>query len=161
MLFTDIVGSSQLWEEHPASMSDALSRHDMLVRKAISDHSGHVFKTVGDAFCIAFTAASNGVLAAVAIQRAVWNERWPEDCEIRVRAALHTGECIERSGDYFGPAVNRVARLVASAHGGQTVLSRVTADLVRGALPEGTTLRNLGIIRLKDLGQPELTLIHI
>ncbi len=155
LLFTDIEGSSHLWEEHPASMSGALARHDEIVDKTVRDHSGHVFKTVGDAFCVAFASASNAVTAAAALQRAIWSEQWPEDCEIRVRIALHTGECIERSADYFGPAVNRVARLVSSACGGQTVMSRVTADLVRGALPQGATLRNLGTLRLKDLGQPE------
>ena len=155
LLFTDIVGSSRMWEEHPSSMSEALARHDELIPKTISDHSGHVFKGAGDGFCIAFASASQAVLAAAALQRAIWDEPWPEGCEIRVRVALHTGECIERSGDYFGPAVNRVARLVSSAHGGQTVMSRVTADLARSALPQGTTLRNLGILRLKDLGQPE------
>ena len=155
LLFTDIVGSSRMWEEHPSSMSEALARHDELIPKTTSDHSGHVFKTAGDGFCIAFASASQAVLAAAALQRAIWDEPWPEGCEIRVRVALHTGECIERSGDYFGPAVNRVARLVSSAHGGQTVMSRVTADLARSALPQGTTLRNLGILRLKDLGQPE------
>ena len=72
-----------------------------------------------------------------------------------MRIALHTGECVERSDDYFGPPVNRIARLVASAHGGQTVVSRVTADLVRDGLPTGATLQNLGVLRLKGLGQPE------
>jgi predicted ATPase/class 3 adenylate cyclase len=155
LLFTDIEGSSRLWEEHPSSMSEALARHDELIRGTVCDHSGHVFKTVGDAFCVAFASASDAVRAAAAVQRAIWDEPWPEDCEIRVRVALHTGECVERSGDYFGPTVNRVARLVPSAHGGQTVLSRVTADLVRDALPQGAALENLGILRLKGLGQPE------
>ena len=155
LLFTDIEGSSRLWEEHPSSMSEALARHDELIRVAIGEHSGHVFKTVGDAFCVAFTSASDAVLAAAALQRAIWDEPWPETCEIRVRVAMHTGECIERSGDYLGPTVNRVARLVPSAHGGQTIVSRVTTDLVRDALPQRTTLRNLGILRLKGLGQPE------
>ncbi len=155
LLFTDIEGSSRLWEEHPAAMSEALGRHDELVRKTIGDHSGHVFKTVGDAFCAAFTTATDAVLAAAAVQHVIWDEPWPEQCEIRVRIALHTGECVERSGDYFGPTVNRIARLVSSAHGGQTVVSRVTADLVRDGLPPGATLQNLGILRLKGLGQPE------
>ena len=95
------------------------------------------------------------MLAAAAVQHVIWDEPWPEECEIRVRIALHTGECVERSGDYFGPTVNRIARLVSSAHGGQTVVSRVTADLVRDGLPPGATLQNLGILRLKGLGQPE------
>jgi predicted ATPase/class 3 adenylate cyclase len=155
LLFTDIEGSSRLWEEHPSSMPEALARHDELIRMTVGEHSGHVFKTVGDAFCVAFTSASDAVLAAAALQRVIWDEPWPESCEIRVRVAMHTGECIERSGDYFGPTVNRVARLVPSAHGGQTVLSRVTADLVRDALPQDATLQNLGILRLKGLGQPE------
>lgn len=155
LLFTDIEGSSRLWEQHPTAMSEALRRHDELVRKVIGDHAGHVFKTVGDAFCAAFTTATDAVLAAAAVQHAIWNEQWPPECEIRVRIALHTGECVERAGDYFGPTVNRIARLVSSAHGGQTLVSRVTADLVRDRLPPGTALQNLGILRLKGLGQPE------
>ena len=155
LLFTDIEGSSRLWEEHPAAMSRALGRHDELVRKTIVDHSGHVFKTVGDAFCATFATASDAVLAAAALQHVIWDEPWPDECQIRLRIALHTGECVERSDDYFGPPVNRIARLVASAHGGQTIVSRVTADLVRDGLPTGATLQNLGVLRLRGLGQPE------
>jgi predicted ATPase/class 3 adenylate cyclase len=155
LLFTDIEGSTRMWEEHAATMSKTLIRHDELIRRALRDHSGYIFKTVGDAFCAAFATASDAVRAAIALQRTVWAEDWPEECDVRVRVALHTGECDERDGDYFGPPVNRVARLVSSAHGGQTFLSRVTAEFVGGSLPPGVTLKDLGILRLKDLGQPE------
>ncbi len=88
-------------------------------------------------------------------QRAVYAEPWPEEVNLRVRAALHTGECEERDGDYFGPAVNRVARLVATAHGGEVVVSRSTAEVLGDRLPAGAQLVNLGSHDLKDLDRPE------
>ncbi len=155
LFFTDIEGSTRLWEEHPEEMSSALRRHDALLRSTIDSTGGYVFKTVGDSFCAAFAAAKDAVEAAATAQRAIRAERWPDDVPVRVRMALHTGECEERGGDYFGPAVNRTARLESAAHGGQVVLSRSTADLVRDRLPTGCTLVDLGTHRLKDLDRPE------
>ena len=111
LLFTDIEGSTRMWEQHASAMSAALKRHDQLIRTVLVENSGYVFKTMGDAFCTAFASSSSAVQAAVALQRAVWNETWPESCDIRIRVALHSGECEERDGDYFGPTVNRVARV--------------------------------------------------
>ena len=155
LLFTDIEGSTRLWEAHPDAMRDALSRHDVVVRDAIEEAGGYVFKTVGDAFCVAFSAATDAVRAAVSVQQALAAEVWPEPVSIRVRMALHTGECSERDGDYFGTTVNRAARLEALAHGGQIVVSGATAGVLSGALPEGVVLRDLGEHRLKDLATPE------
>lgn len=104
LLFTDIDGSSALWESHREEMRVALARHDELLRGAIESSAGHVFKTVGDAFCAAFGAAEQALAAAVAAQRAIAAERWPEPLVLRVRMGMHSGVCSERGGDYFGPS---------------------------------------------------------
>jgi predicted ATPase/class 3 adenylate cyclase len=152
---TDIEGSTRLWEEYPESMSTALRRHDELMRTAIEGAGGYVFKEVGDSFCAAFATASDAVRAAATAQEALGGEVWPEPIDLRVRIALHTGSCEERGGDFFGPAVNRVARLEAVAHGGQVLVSGVTAHLLSDTIPRHTSLRDLGAHRLKDLSQPE------
>ena len=154
-LFTDIEGSTSLWERHAAQMSVALIRHDALLRAAIVDHGGHVFKTVGDAFCAIFASAPDALAATWASQRAIVSEPWPEATPLRVRMALHTGPAEERDGDYFGPTLNRVARLLSAGHGGQILLSEATAALVRPSLSDGVELRDLGEHRLKDLAEPE------
>ena len=156
LLMTDIEGSTRLWEDHPEAMSEALRRHDDLMLTAIERSGGYVFKTVGDAFCAAFPTATDALQAAEAAQRTLIAEPWPEGATVRVRMAFHTGECEERDGDYFGPAVNRVARLTAVAHGGQVVLSQATAEVVRDHLPPGVSLRDMGTHRLKDLSRPEV-----
>jgi predicted ATPase/class 3 adenylate cyclase len=153
--FTDIEGSTQRWERAPAAMQAAVRRHDELVRAAIVAHGGHVFKTVGDAFCAAFARPVDAVSAMLAAQGALAGEDFSAVEGIRVRAAIHTGVADERDRDYFGPAVNRVARLLAIGHGGQILLSGVTSDLVQGALPAQATLRDLGAHRLRDLARPE------
>ncbi len=155
LLFTDIVGSTRLWEEHPEAMRGALERHNQLLGEAIESEGGSIFKTVGDAFCASFDQAPAALRAALAAQRALAAEQWPEPIVIAVRMGLHSGTCVERDGDYFGPVVNRVARLEAVAHGGQVVLSEATSDLLRDALPDGCALADLGHHRLKDLDRPE------
>jgi predicted ATPase/class 3 adenylate cyclase len=155
LLFTDIEGSTQHWEEQRAAMPEALRRHDELLRTAIEAHSGHVFKTMGDAFCAAFSRAPDAVAAAADAQRALAAEDWSAIGGLAVRMALHSGTTDERESDYFGPTVNRVARLLATAHGGQVVVSGSTAPLVRGVMPERTELRDLGEHRLKDLVERE------
>ncbi|HLK44551.1 MAG TPA: NB-ARC domain-containing protein, partial [Acidimicrobiales bacterium] len=114
-----------------------------------------MFKTVGDAFCASFATAEAAIVAAADAQRALCAERWDDHATIAVRMAVHTGACQERDGDYFGPPVNRVARLEAAAHGGQVVLSHTVAQLVADSLPAGVELRALGEHRLKDLQRPE------
>ncbi|MSP12305.1 MAG: adenylate/guanylate cyclase domain-containing protein [Chloroflexi bacterium] len=160
-LFTDIEGSTRLWQAHPEAMQAALARHDALLRATIEAHSGYVFKTVGDEFCAAFDAAPAALAAALAIQRALTAEDWtagaglPRPAAIKVRAALHTGAADVRDGDYFGATLSRVARLMAAGHGGQTLLSHTTQVLVQDALPAGVTLLDLGERRLRDLVRPE------
>jgi predicted ATPase/class 3 adenylate cyclase len=153
--FTDIEGSTRRWERDRAAMQAAVRRHDELMRGAILEHGGYVFKTVGDAYCAAFARPEDAVAAMLAAQRALSTEDFSAVDGIRVRAAIHTGTADERDGDYFGPAVNRVARLLAIAHGGQVLASGVTTGLVQGALPPTTSLRDLGEHRLKDLIHPE------
>ncbi len=151
-LFTDIEGSTKLWELYPEPMRLALAHHDILLRQTIQQHNGYVFKTIGDAFCAAFSTATDGLNAALAAQQALHTEPWPQEIEtLRVRMALHTGVAEEREGDYFGPSVNRVARLLAIGHGGQTLLSQA----VRQLLSADTPLADQGTHRLKDLQQPE------
>jgi class 3 adenylate cyclase len=154
-LFTDIEGSTRMWERSPKAMQVALARHDELLRRAVEERGGYVFKTVGDAFCCAFTTAPDALEAALDAQRLLFEERWAESDPLRVRMALHMGAAEERNGDYFGPPVNRVARLLSAAHGGQVLLSLATQELVRDQLPKGTSLRDLGEHRLKDLFRPE------
>src|SRR5215204_6275239 len=154
-LFTDIEGSTRLWEHDAQAMQAALARHDELLRGAIEERGGYVFKTVGDAFCAAFLTAPDALEAALEIQHRLLSSEWQQNEPLRVRMALHTGAAQERDEDYFGPPVNRVARLLSAAHGGQVLLSLPTQELVRDQLPTGTTLRDLGEHRLKDLFRPE------
>jgi predicted ATPase/class 3 adenylate cyclase len=154
-LFTDIEGSTGMWDRSRQAMQAALARHDELLRRSIEEHGGYVFKTVGDAFCAVFPTAPDALEAALDAQRLVLKERWAESDPLRVRMTLHTGAAEERDGDYFGPPVNRVARLLTAAHGGQVLLSLPTQELVRDQLPKGTSLRDLGEYRLKDLFRPE------
>ena len=155
LLMTDIESSTRLWEEHPEQMALALRRHDELLRNAIEGNRGHVVKTMGDAFHAAFRTAEDAAAAAVEIQQLIANEPWPAPTGLRVRVAVHTGHCEERDGDYYGPAVNRVARLVAIGHGGQVLLSGTTAELLEDVPERRVALRELGLHGLKDMGRPE------
>jgi predicted ATPase/class 3 adenylate cyclase len=156
-LFTDIEGSTKLWERDTEAMQDALTRHDAILHGVINEHDGYVFKTVGDAFCCAFSRATDALEASLEAQRALLTEEgWPEEAgPLRVRMALHAGATEEKDGDYFGPPVNRVARLLSAAHGGQVLLSLATQELVRDQLPPDLELQDLGVRRLKDLFGPE------
>jgi len=154
-LFTDVEGSTALWEKYSNAMSEVLSRHDEVLRTAIKAHNGHVFKTVGDAFHATFSTAPDALEAALEAQRVLLHEEWPETGPLRVRMALHTGAAEEREGDYFGPSLNTVARLLSAGHGEQILLSLATRELVRDRLPEESGLRDLGERRLKDLSSPE------
>ncbi len=154
-LFTDIEGSARLWEGNPDAMRRALHRHDELVEAAIIAANGNVFKKLGDAMCAAFQRASEAVEAAVLIQRQLLAEPWPTRSPLRVRIGLHSGEAEQRSGDYFGDAVNRVARLMTAGHGGQTLLSESTQQLLDDRLPPDCELRDHGLHRLRNLARPE------
>src|ERR1051326_6366167 len=122
-LFTDIEGSTRLWERCPDAMRFALARHDLLLRNVIGRHHGYIFKTVGDAFCAAFPTALEALTAAIEIHLALLEEVWGETGPLRVRIGLHTGEAEERDNDYFGQTLNRVARLQSIGHGQQPLRS--------------------------------------
>jgi predicted ATPase/class 3 adenylate cyclase len=154
-LFTDIEGSTRLWERYPEAMSEALARHDDILRTVIEANNGRIFKTAGDGVHAIFLAAPYALEAALEAQRALLREEWAETGPLRVRMALHTGTAEERDGDYFGPSMNRVARLLSAGHGGQVLLTSPTQELVRDQLPTGTWLSDLGKKRLKDLSRPE------
>ncbi len=155
-LYTDIESSTKRWEAHPDAMKAAVERHDVILRQAIQEHGGIVFRTMGDAFCASFHTAPPALLAALASQRVLTSESWDERLgPVRVRMALHTGIGDVRDGDYVGTPLNRIARLLSAGHGGQILLSRTTADLLSDALPDGTQMRDLGLRELKDLQRPE------
>src|SRR5688572_4946586 len=136
-------------------MRHALARHDALLRAAITEHGGHVVKTMGDAFHAAFSRAPDALATVVDGQRRLGDEPWGDVGPLRVRMALHTGTAEERDGDYYGPPLNRAARLMSAGHGGQILLSEVTAALTRDALPPDARLIDLGVHRLKDLSESE------
>jgi predicted ATPase/class 3 adenylate cyclase len=154
-LFSDIEGSTKKWEQQPDAMRVALASHDRLLRQAFEAAGGFVFKTIGDAFCVAFDTPQGALVGALEAQRALRAAEWGETGELKVRMALHTGAAEHRDGDYFGQALNRVARMLAAAHGGQVLLSLPTQELVRDVLPTGVGLRALGEHRLRDLARPE------
>src|SRR5437588_2138479 len=161
-LFTDVEGSTRLWEQHPDSMRDALGQHDAILRSAVESSHGQVVKTTGDGLHAVFASAVDCVNACLRAQRGLAQESWGETGPIRVRMGLHAGEAAAREGDYYGPAVNRAARIMSAAHGGQVLLSSTAAGLVMDQLPDGSTLRDLGEHQLKDLGRAErvFQLIH-
>ena len=149
-LFTDVEGSTRLWDEHDDDMDRALEAHDQILHDAIAAEAGYVFSTQGDAFAAAFDSAAAAARAAASIQRALESHEWPPSAEIKVRIGLHVGEAHERDGDYFGPTLNRAARIMSAAHGGQTVCSATFA-----ALAGFDRMVDLGEHRLKDLAAPE------
>ena len=154
LLFTDVVGSTQLWEEHPHAMREAVARHDEVVRNAIESHGGQVVKMTGDGGLGVFASAHDAIAAAIASQLALGLEPWGATAPHAVRMGIHTGSVELRAGKYFGSLVNRGARLVAVAHGGQVVVSRAAQELVEDMLDESVELVGLGAHRLRDLSHP-------
>ncbi|MFK8024538.1 MAG: adenylate/guanylate cyclase domain-containing protein [Ilumatobacter sp.] len=151
--FTDVEGSTSLWERDPEGMEAALAEHDQRLQAAIDRHDGYVFTTAGDSFAVSFPTALGALEAAIEAQR-----RLREPCAgltIRVRMGLHSGLASVRDGDYFGAAVNRCARIMSAGHGGQILVSGATAALIETSLPSDVDLVDLGEHRLKDLLRPE------
>ena len=153
-LFSDIEGSSLKWLNHRAAMQEALRAHDDILRSAISAHGGEVFKTGGDAFNAAFRRPSDAVGAAITAQQALARHDWSAVDGIAVRMAVHVGTAEKRDGDYFGPALNRVARLLTLGHGGQVLVTSSAAELVAAERENRHTLRHLGAHPLDDPLQP-------
>ncbi|MEX2556435.1 MAG: AAA family ATPase [Actinomycetota bacterium] len=156
-LFTDIEGSTPLWERHPDAMRRALAHHNELVADAVERHHGRLLleKGEGDSTFSVFERATDAVGCALALQLKFGAESWPEEIAIRVRMSVHTGEAELRGGAYTGNTTNRAARIRSLARGGQILLSQTTAGLVRGALGTGAALADLGEHRLKGLAQEE------
>jgi predicted ATPase/class 3 adenylate cyclase len=152
-LFTDIEGSTQLWEKYPGAMKEALAKHDSILRAAIESSGGQVIKTTGDGVHGVFEKAIDAISATLTAQRALQGPIC--DIQFRVRMGLHTGEAEMRGSDYYGQALNRAARLLSVGHGGQILLSSVSAELAREHLPPDVSLLDLGEHRLRDLIRPE------
>ncbi|RWO21080.1 MAG: adenylate/guanylate cyclase domain-containing protein [Mesorhizobium sp.] len=154
-LLSDVEGSTRLWEGDEGTMGAAIARHYELLDAAITLHGGvrPVEQGEGDSVVGVFARPSDAIAAALHAQRTFAHEPWPGGQVLRIRIALHTGEAQLRGNDYYvGRTVIRCARLRAIAHGGQTVLSGATRDLVADRLPDDADLRDLGSHRLKDLG---------
>jgi class 3 adenylate cyclase len=122
-VFTDLESSTRLWERFPDAMTPAVERHDAILRDAVEGSGGRVVKIMGDGLMAVFSSAANSIEACLRAQRALQEEAWGETGPLRVRMGIHAGEALPRAGDFFGPAVNRAARIMAAAHGGQVVLS--------------------------------------
>jgi predicted ATPase/class 3 adenylate cyclase len=155
-LFTDIEGSTQLWEQHPPAMEVAQARHDRILREAIESNKGYVFQVIGDEFSAAFEIAELAVRAAVKSQVDLQAENWGET-PIRVRMGIHTGKAeVQEDGLYRGyVTLSHAQRLMSAGHGGQVLLSSATQELAQDDLPEGVELRDLGRRQLKDLSRSE------
>ncbi len=154
-LFADVESSTRLWEDHPEDMAPALARHDSIFADAIEQAHGKLVKSTGDGGLAVFDTVGDAVNAALATQKALLRERWGTTGPIRVRMGIHSGESESRDGDYYGTAVNRTARIMAAGHGGQMLISGISSQMVAKSLPVDTTLRDLGLHRLKDLTVPE------
>jgi predicted ATPase/class 3 adenylate cyclase len=154
-LFTDLESSTRLWQRFPDAMKTAIERHDAILRDAVERDGGIVVKTTGDGLMAVFSSVADGAAACVEAQKRLQGEEWGEVGDLRVRMGMHVGEAHERAGDYVGPPVNRAARIMAAAHGGQILLSSLAAQLADGHLSPDAELRDLGEHRLRDLFQPE------
>ena len=161
-VFADLESSTRLWETVPDAMAAALERHDVILNGAVKSSNGRVLKGTGDGIMAVFSSAPHAVKACLEAQQRLQDEPWRETGPLRTRMGIHTGEPQARGGDYFGPPVNRAARIMAAAHGGQVLLSTVAAGLARDRLPDDASLRDLGEQRLKDLLQSEriFQLVH-
>jgi predicted ATPase/class 3 adenylate cyclase len=154
-LLTDVEGSTRLWEDHPVAMRASLATHDRLLRDAVAASNGTIVKTTGDGILAIFGDPVAAIDAAIAGQRALRDAIWETTGVLRVRMALHAGTAESRDGDYFGPALNRVSRILAIGHGGQILCSAVVAVLAQDRLPARAELVDLGSHRLRDLDRSE------
>ena len=155
-LFTDMEGSTRLWDEFPAAMNDALTRHDEILAGVAEAHDGYVFSRAGDGWGVAFASSAEAVRAALEIQQRISDEDWPASIgAIRLRMGLHAGVANQRDGDFFGTAVNRAARVSAAANGGQVFLTEAVRALIADDPAADWQLHDLGEHRLRDLTRAE------
>ena len=153
-LFTDIEGSTRLVEKLGDGYGAVLDVHNEILRSAIAENGGIAVSTEGDSFFAVFTNAEDAVAAAIDGQMRLHRHAWPDEVSVAVRMGLHTGAGTLGGDNYTGIDVHRAARIAAAGHGGQVILSRETADAVSGLLPDGVTVRDLGVHRLRDLASP-------
>jgi predicted ATPase/class 3 adenylate cyclase len=154
-LFTDIEGSTRLWEQEPERMRPALARHDAIAKTAVERHHGAIVKMAGDGIHAAFNDPLDAIDATLELQQALADPETTGGIALRIRCGLHAGVDERRDNDFFGRAVNRAARITSVAHGGQVLLSEAVAVLIRERLPADVSLRDLGSVRLRDLASPE------
>jgi predicted ATPase/class 3 adenylate cyclase len=154
-LFTDIEGSTRMWEEDSERMGPALARHDAIARAAVERNRGVVVKKAGDGLHAVFHDACDALSATVELQLALADPQATAGVPLQVRCGLHAGAAEPRDGDFYGTAVNRAARIMSTAHGGQVLLSQAVASMVGSGLPQEVGLRELGSVRLRDLASPE------
>jgi len=155
LLFTDIEGSTHLWEQEGERMSRALAAHDILSRAAVEGNHGVIVKMTGDGMYAAFGDPLQALNATVMLQQSLGDPTQTHGIALRVRCGLHLGIVERRDDDLFGSPVNRAARIMKAAHGGQILLSQAVVDRVREQLPASASLRDLGGVRLRDLATPE------
>ncbi|HYM15502.1 MAG TPA: adenylate/guanylate cyclase domain-containing protein, partial [Dehalococcoidia bacterium] len=154
-LFTDIEGSTSLWEGEPEAMAAAVARHDTVLREAVQGHGGRIVKTTGDGIYAVFESAAEALASVLAIQLGLQEPGATAGLTLRVRCGLHTGAAHQRDNDYFGTTINRTARIMGAAHGGQILVSRAVAEAVQEGLGDGVSLLDLGSVRLKGLSTAE------
>jgi predicted ATPase/class 3 adenylate cyclase len=156
-MLTDVVGSTRAWESAPAAMREAMARHDRIVDRCLLQHHGTDVPSgrAGDSVLAVFPKAADAAACALSLQRDFATERWPPEVNLEIRVALHSGEAELRQDQYHGQALNRCARLLATCHGGQVLLTSASEQLLVDELPAGAQLRDLGVHRLKDLTRTE------
>src|SRR6202165_2723407 len=156
-MLTDLVGSTRAWESAPAAMRKAMEGHDHIVDDCLTQHHGTEVPSgrAGDSILAVFPRAVDAATCALSLQRAFAAERWPAEVTLEIRVALHSGEAELRQGQYHGQVLNRCARLLATCHGGQVLLTSATEQLLVDELPSGTEPRDIGFPRLKDPARPE------
>src|SRR2546425_2223695 len=156
-LLTDLESSTRLWEDRPGAMRKAMVQHDAIVGRAVERHGGALVEAgrEGDSVLAVFRKTAGAAACALEIQREIAAATWPPGVNLQLRVAIHAGEAQLRGGHYFGQALNRCARMLATSHGGQIVLSKAAHELVVDELPAGSELWDLGLHRLKDLKRPE------
>src|SRR6185437_255601 len=154
-LFTDIEGSTSLWEGQPEAMAAAVARHDAVLREAVQGHGGRIVKTTGDGIYAVFETAPGALASVLAIQLGLQEPGATAGLTLKVRCGLHTGAAHQRDNDYFGTTINRTARIMGAAHGGQILVSRAVAEAVQEGLGDGVELLDLGSVRLKGLSTAE------
>ena len=156
-LLTDLVGSTRAWESDPRLMHEVMTRHDRILAEVVRRHHGAPVEAgrEGDSVLAVFQRALDAGACALDLQNAFGSEPWPAGISVRLRTALHTGEAVLRDGHYYGQPLNRCARLLGAANGGQVLVTRATEQLLVDQLPSGTALLDLGHHRLKDLSRPE------